>query len=36
MECAKVEGVHLQCVNNHYPEFEYKGMITFGVTDYTN
>ena len=36
IECAKVEGVHLQFVNNYYPEFEYKGMKTFGVTDYTN
>ena len=32
----KVEGAHLQCVNNHYAKFEYKGMNTVGVTDYTN
>ena len=27
---------HLQCMNNHYEKFEYKGMKTIGVTDYTN
>ena len=32
----KVGGAHLQCVNNHYAKFEYKGMKTVGVTDYTN
>ena len=32
----KIEGAHLQCVNNHYAKFEYKGMKTVGVTDYTN
>ena len=32
----KIEGAHLQCVNNHQPAFEYKGMKTVGVTDYTN
>ena len=32
----KIEGAHLQCVNNHYAKFEYKGMNTVGVTDYTN
>ena len=26
----------LQCVNNHYTKFEYKGMKTFTVTDYTS
>ena len=26
---------HLQCVNNHYAKFEYKGTKTVGVTDYT-
>ena len=26
---------YLQCVNNHYAKFEYKGMNTVGVTDYT-
>ena len=29
-------GAHLQCMNNHYAKFEYKGMKTVGVTDYTN
>ena len=29
-------GAHLQCVNNHYAKFEYKGMKTVGVADYTN
>ena len=33
IECTKS---HLQCVNNHYAKFEYKGMKTVGVTDYTN
>ena len=32
----KIEGAHLQFVNNHYAKFEYKGMNTVGVTDYTN
>ena len=32
----KTEGAHLQCVNNHYAKFEYKGMETGGVTYYTN
>ena len=32
----KKGGAHLQCVNNHYAKFEYKGMNTVGVTDYTN
>ena len=27
---------HLQCVNNHYSKFEYKGMKTVRVTDNTN
>ena len=22
----KIEGAHLQCVNNHYAKFEYKGL----------
>ena len=34
--CTKKNGAHLQCVNNHYVKFEYKGMKTVGVTDYTN
>ena len=29
-------GAHLQCVNNHSAKFEYKGMKTVRVTDYTN
>ena len=29
-------GAHLQCVNNHYATFEYEGMKTVGVQDYTN
>ena len=32
----KIRGAHLQCVNNHYAKFEYKGMNAVGVTDYTN
>ena len=32
----KIEGAHLQCVNNHYAKFEYKGMNTVGVKDYTS
>ena len=32
----KIKGVHLQCVSNHCAKFEYKGMKTVGVTDYTN
>ena len=32
----KVGIAHLQCVNNLYSKFEYKGMKTVGVTDYTN
>ena len=31
-----IGGAHLQCVNNHYAKFEYKGMNTVGVTDYTS
>ena len=30
-----IVGVHLQSVNNHYAKFEYKGIKTVGVTDYT-
>ena len=29
----KIEGAYLQCVNNHYAKFEYKGMKTIWVTD---
>ena len=32
----KIEGAHLQCVNNHYAKFEYVGMKSVGVTGYTN
>ena len=32
----KIEGAHLQSVNKHNAKFEYKGMKTAGVTDYTN
>ena len=34
--CTKNGGAQLQCMNNHYAKFEYKGMKTVGVTDYTN
>ena len=34
MKGAQIDGAHLQCVNNHYTKFEYKGMQTFGGTDY--
>ena len=29
----KIRGTHLQCVNNHYAKFEYKGMKSVYVTD---
>ena len=32
----KMRGANFQNVNNHYAKFEYKGMNTVGVTDYTN
>ena len=32
----EIGGAHLQCMNNHYTKFEYKGMKTVGVTYYTN
>ena len=32
----KIGGSHFQCVNNHFAKFEYKGMKTVGVTDFTN
>ena len=32
----KIGGSHLQCVNNHSAKFEYNGMKTVGVTNYTN
>ena len=31
----KIQGAHVQCVNNHNGKFEYKGMKTAWVTDYT-
>ena len=31
-----MKGAHLQCMNKHCAKFEYKGMKTVGVTDYTN
>ena len=27
---------HVQCMNKHYAEFEYKGMKIIGVTDNTH
>ena len=27
---------HLHCVNNHYGKFEYEGINTVRVTNYTN
>ena len=36
MKCKKIGGAHLQCMDNHYAKFEYKGMKTVGVTYYTN
>ena len=32
----KMEGAHLQCVNNHHAKFENKDMKTVGITDYAN
>ena len=32
----KMEGAHLQCVNNLYAKIEYKVKNTVGVTNYTN
>ena len=32
----KIRVAHFQCVNKHYTKFEYKGMNTVGVKDYTN
>ena len=32
----KIDGAHLQCMNNQYAKFEYKRMKTIWVTDYTN
>ena len=36
MKCAQNKSAHLQCMNNHYAKFEYKGTKSVGVTDYTN
>ena len=30
-----IRGAHLQCGTNHHQKFEYKGMKTVEVTDYT-
>ena len=32
----EIEGANFQSVNNYYAKFEYKGINTVGVTDYTN
>ena len=32
----KIGGAHLQCMNNDFAKFEYTGMNTIWVTDYTN
>ena len=32
----KMGGANLQTVHNHYAKFEFIGMNTIGVTDYTN
>ena len=34
LSAQTIGGTYLQCVNNHYAKFEYKGMKTVGVTDY--
>ena len=31
----KIEGAYLQYVRNQYARFDYKGMTTVGVIDYT-
>ena len=36
LNAQKIEGAHLQCVNNYYAKFEYKVMNTVEFTDYTN
>ena len=36
MKRAQNRRCKLQCVNKHCVKFEYKGMNTVGVTDYTN
>ena len=36
MKRAQIGGAHLQYVNNHLAKFEWKGIKTFGETDYTN
>ena len=36
IKCSRNGRCTFQCVNNHCAKFEYKGMKTVGVTDYTN
>ena len=36
MKRTQKEGANLQYKNNHSEKFDYKGMKTVGVTDYTN
>ena len=31
-----IQGAHFQCMDTHLAKFEFKGMKTVGVTDYTN
>ena len=31
-----MDSAHLQCITTHYGKFEYNGVKTIGVTDYTN
>ena len=35
LDVHKMGDANLQCVNNHYAKFDYKGMDTVGATDYT-
>ena len=35
MNVLKIVGANLQCVNNNWAKFEYQGMNTVGVTDFT-
>ena len=36
MRCSHNVGAHLQYVYNHYAKFEYKGLNTVVVTEYSN
>ena len=36
MNVNKIESAHLQCISNHCAKFEYKGVKTLRVTEYTN